>query len=785
MKFLRMLAAIITFIAPVAAAPSAASDPSLPQESGTAAKPSGTRPATQSEAIGYIGVGVTDIPDGHTVFSWFFPGPLEGTGLEAAEKFDLQRPDLLVSVDGKPMNAEQFKAYVGSRPAGTKLTLEYRRSKARGATIFDAIDHEDAVKKITVTVEPAAEWRGTEGRPRRSNLEVTFGAETILDPDNVQNALGAAIAQHNLAEPLGKLRAAFVKFRDRATDVHQLSRVRAGFTHPFRLPELERMISQPTHSAPGDPFATAAKMIRENLDAGAPSRTAIRPFNREAGSPQETAVIATLNAASQHLRLALPRIEDEKKFAKQAAALLRVPRDTFYIAGPETKQHLAVMRISEGVNVEHFAAAIEALAPIGAIAPAGLEKLEARDPPPTIKDAVEGRVLSAAKGPDGWVVVGAAEKNRYDMSKLAAVIDIGGDDEYFASDFCFGARAVVDFAGNDKYAGTEDQGPGSAMLGVTLIDDRAGNDIYEGKLLTAGAACFGVSLLMDRAGNDTYSGSDWSAGAAMYGAGLLIDLGGGSDTYLGEFLCQGVGGPLGLGALIDDGGNDVYRANGPEPSAYEVPAVYNSFSQGVGFGYRNYGAGGVGLLSDLGGDDRYEAGEFAQGGAYYYAIGVLHDAGGRDLYYGNRYTQGFGVHQGFGILADDAGNDVYWSQVAANQGGAWDIGAGLLIDRGGDDTYRADGLAQGGASEQGIAMLVDLDGRDRYDAAGGATQGQSGGNDYHFHTTGALSFSLLMDLGGKEDIYSRERPNNATAVTGTMNEASPKLSDLHGVVIDR
>ena len=152
---------------------------------------------------------------------------------------------------------------------------------------------------------------------------------------------------------------------------------------------------------------------------------------------------------------------------------------------------------------------------------------------------------------------------------------------------------------------------------------------------------------------------------------------------------------------------------------------------------------------------------------------------------GNRYTQGFGVHQGFGVLADDAGNDVYWSQVAANQGGAWDVGAGLLIDRGGDDTYRADGLAQGGASMQGIALLVDLDGRDRYDAAGGATQGQSGGNEYHFHSTGALSFSLLLDLGGKEDLYSRERANNATAVTGTANAADPKNSDQHGVVIDR
>src|SRR5688500_7798387 len=118
-----------------------------------------TKPA---EAVGYIGVDVRDIPDGNTVFSWFFPGPLEGAALKAGKQFDLERPDLLVAVDGQKMNAEQFKAYIGSRPPGTAVKLEYRPSKARGATIPDAINHEDQVKSLTVTVEPAAEWRGTE-----------------------------------------------------------------------------------------------------------------------------------------------------------------------------------------------------------------------------------------------------------------------------------------------------------------------------------------------------------------------------------------------------------------------------------------------------------------------------------------------------------------------------------------------------------------------------------------------------------------------------------------------
>jgi len=95
---------------------------------------------------------------------------------------------------------------------------------------------------------------------------------------------------------------------------------------------------------------------------------------------------------------------------------------------------------------------------------------------------------------------------------------------------------------------------------------------------------YGVSLLVDRAGNDIYSGKEWSLGAACYGAGMILDLGGG-DTYLGEFLCQGVGGPRGFGCIVDESGRDLYRANGPEPSAYGTPAVYQAFSQGVGFGF--------------------------------------------------------------------------------------------------------------------------------------------------------------------------------------------------------
>ena len=220
------------------------------------------------------------------------------------------------------------------------------------------------------------------------------------------------------------------------------------------------------------------------------------------------------------------------------------------------------------------------------------------------------------------------------------------------------------------------------------------------------------------------------------------------------------------------------------PSAYGTAAVYQSFSQGIGFGYRQYAAGGIGIISDLGGNDRYEAGEFAQGGAYYYGLGLLHDKSGNDLYYGNRYGQGFGVHQAHGMLVDDAGDDTYYSMTAASQGAAWDIGVGMLLDRAGNDSYQCDSLGQGGASQQGIAYLIDLDGVDRY-IGGGTTQGKSGGNAYHYDATGAYSFSLLLDLGGDEDFYSRGRLNNTTALNDKVNADNPANSGVHGVTIDK
>jgi hypothetical protein len=776
---------------------------------------------------GYIGLALRDIPDGHTVASWIFPGPLNGQGLEAPD-VDLARPDVIVSVNGEAMNAEQFKEFIRSSAPGTQVVIEYRRANNRGGGIPDAIDAEDEVRRIEVTLESRDEWTGTIGRGRPSDWPDAFTEEQILeaerynaglvdvyagpwlvDPGSDENIFGAALTEHNLKEPLEKLLDVFHEWIDRDEDYNLLRRVQAGFDNPFCLPELAKVIATRSvapfpldvpelkYEATHEPISFATEIMLASLDSEGVGGMITGPGPASASAEVARELLDALRWTDQvWMRDALRSVPRDEQFARRCVEFLRVPKHSFYISGPDSKSHIGVIRQSMAVDWDSLGNALLAFNEDSAEglmdgAPGtmpGLEELNGLEPitlPEELNGSVGGPILAADFDEKvGWLVIGTDAANRYDMAKIAAVIEPGGNDEYYATDLRLGTRVIIDFAGDDHYTGTPEQGPGGALLGVSFIDDRAGDDVYEGELLACGAAMYGVSLLLDRAGNDIYRGSEWSLGAAVYGAGMIIDLGGGADQYLGDFLCEGVGGPRGFGCIVDDNGRDLYRANGPTPSAYGTPAVYQSFSQGMGFGYRNYAAGGIGMISDLGGDDRYEAGEFAQGGAYYYGLGILHDASGRDLYYGNRYGQGFGVHQAVGILVDDAGDDTYWSMTAASQGAAWDIGVGLLLDRAGNDTYQCDGLGQGGASMQAIAMLIDLAGRDRYVAGGGATQGQSGGNSYHYHETGAFSFSLLLDLGGEEDYYSRGRANNAVTETGSFNEKDPKNSGLHGLVID-
>ena len=289
------------------------------------------------------------------------------------------------------------------------------------------------------------------------------------------------------------------------------------------------------------------------------------------------------------------------------------------------------------------------------------------------------------------IVVGTRGNDVHELSpvrsgRISVLIDPGGDDEYRGSDLALnGFAAIIDLGGNDRYR-MDGAGLGAAIAGASLLIDFAGDDVYEAKFFGQGAAAvFGLGALLDLAGDDRYRIEAWG---------------------------QGLGLGDGMGLVWDHGGNDHYLAGG-------VPDVFNraggvSGAQGVGFGHRGRLAGGIGILRDDAGDDRYEAQMFAQGLGYYYGLGLLWERGGNDQYRALQYAQGNGVHQAVGLLGEDAGDDRYELAVLYGQGMGLDVALGVLVDAAGDDDYRGHDVAQGAATANGFGLFADTSGADRF-----------------------------------------------------------------------
>lgn len=741
--------------------------------------------ARAAPAEAFLGLAVRDIPDVGCVVTWIDPGPLGGSGLESPT---LARPDLLVSIDGVAATAASLREVLAAKAPGDQVTLVIRRANHRGPTLPARLDHVDAPETLRVQLADAALWRGTTGRPRLPAQDRPTPAPALLRHPAVAAALAAGSES---ATALDALVAAQKAMSAAEPDARRLSRVTAALTEPLALPELAEAIVAPT-TAGLRPARLAATLVADDLDATAPT-------GEGQGSvpvPGVQGAIYALDFLAAEARLkmidALGDAYGNVDVARAALATADGMRASLLIQGPDASARFATIQRGAAIDMDGIVAALNHLDAELAIDPEVVHG-EVEGLPDELKGAVEGVVLSAQPIPDvGWAVVGGAGPNRYDLSKVAAVIDLDGDDSYWMSDLALGVRIVVDVSGNDRYEGNDHQGIAGGVCGLFLVDDLAGNDVYRGKGFHAGSGCFGAGLLIDRGGNDRYEGTTWSLGAACWGAGVLVDLGG-SDVYRSEFLSEGCGGPRGLGAIVDRGGDDLYVVDGV-PSQYETPATSSSFSQGVGVGIRRAAAGGIGLLSDLGGDDRYVGGEFSQGGGYYFALGVLHDAGGNDRYVGDRYGQAWAAHQASGILIDGGGDDSYVARTAANQGAAWDQSTALLWDKAGSDSYRGDGLSQGSAAQQAIAFLVDGGGIDHYVAAGDIAQGHSGTNEYHFGQAapigGIHSFSLLLDLPGagespdERDHFSTGRARGVPIRPGTVDAANPANSTIHGLFLD-
>jgi hypothetical protein len=383
---------------------------------------------------------------------------------------------------------------------------------------------------------------------------------------------------------------------------------------------------------------------------------------------------------------------------------------------------------------------------------------------------VSGTVLRTIDTPAGRIVIGGRGDNKYELDKMpgaCAVIDLGGNDVYREGTVSpqRPVLVVVDLAGNDRYEGTQPGIQGGAVLGVSMLVDVAGDDVYDAKDIAQGSAVGGVGILIDMAGNDHYRGLRRVQGQALSGLGLLLDRKG-NDDYHAAMWAQGFGGPLGFGVLDDVEGNDHYYCGGMwRTSYYPETQGYEGWCQGVGAGLRGVSGGGIGVLLEGEGNDVYEYDYFAQGGGYWLGAGFARDFSGNDRRLGStekeydggyrtqpifgRFTCGFGCHYAIGFCFDDKGNDTYGGTIMG-LGFAWDCSDGFLCDFDGNDRYEATGgLTEGCGAQASLGALFDYRGNDTY--LGGYQGYASPGISYHPLPQCGGNFSFLIDYGGNDE----------------------------------
>lgn len=378
----------------------------------------------------------------------------------------------------------------------------------------------------------------------------------------------------------------------------------------------------------------------------------------------------------------------------------------------------------------------------------------------------------------GEVVLSGGTDDRYEDPNTFLVIDTGGKDTYVNIPANGSARnwasVVLDRAGDDLYlsdpalattpvakwdgrkGGGNLPGPGGALLGYSVLIDATGDDRYVTHRPGLGSGLLGFGILLDEGGTDRYDAYQNSQGYGAFGGGILEDAAG-DDVYEGFSQVQGMGQTAGFGYLIDRAGNDRYVAN---DEVIDVPspqsAQHNvSMAQGAGNGRRaDYSdnqslSGGLGILFDLGGNDSYSAGVFAQGVGYWQGIGALWDVAGDDRYLAQWYAQGASAHFAIGYLEDGDGNDRYGAPMNMAMGAGHDFGYGMLLERAGNDVYQAPNLSLGAGNANGLGMFVDFAGDDGYEATG-LTLGRGAEAPANSLRSRGLCLGVFIDLGGTD-----------------------------------
>jgi len=315
--------------------------------------------------------------------------------------------------------------------------------------------------------------------------------------------------------------------------------------------------------------------------------------------------------------------------------------------------------------------------------------------------------------PLGRIEIGGGGPHRYNLQDTLFVLDVGTENTYIGGQPGRQAISVVIDGGRSEFV---DVGPTVFGVAEFFVLSGCNRFITSSKGTNTGGvggAAFGVSMIHCQGGANQFDARDLSQGAAVFGIGAVVT-NGGSNIYRCYSLSQGFGGAGGFGCLVDSEGDCQYLAEDSfrHRDAPQTPRTHNeSSSQGVGKGRRGSipgddMAGGIGILVNGGGKNRFRCGVFGQGAGYLMGLGGLVVKGPGNDFGGVWYVQGAAAHYAFGCLTAKGGENQFHASEEQGQGVGVDYGIGLLHTKGGNSRFTGGKGRLGMGIENGIGICT-------------------------------------------------------------------------------
>jgi hypothetical protein len=504
-------------------------------------------------------------------------------------------------------------------------------------------------------------------------------------------------------------------------------------------------------------------LVSEKMDLG---RRTARSYP-EAHSPQEALQIvkhALADARAAHAAMLAPLSKAEIRTVLTYTYTTMVGNCVVGHTLNDRSTGRRIVDILEKLDRNAQLNAAEALAVLSD--PKLLEQL--KDYPDTASvtvPGVTGHVIAKIDTAGGSIVIGGKEANTYqldDMGDVALVIDLGGDNSYVDGTTSLGRPVLVtlNLGGGNKFTGERPGIQAANILGVSMICNLAGNNVYQAKDLAQASTIGGVGLIVEHGGKNIYRGVRRVQAQAVGGIGVIVSHGGEND-YHAAMWAQGFGGPLGFAMLDDIDGNDHYYCGGLYPNSYkpETPG-YEGCGQGVGAGIRQVADGGIGVLLNGGGHNVYEFDYLSHGGGYWCGLGFARDFGGysqrliaRKNFNGGPRTEalfqrfgcGWGCHYALGFCFDDRGHSVFQGSIMGS-GMGWDCSVGALCVFAGGNRFEAtESLTQGCGAQGSLGILYHYGDESIFK---GYTQGYASTTlTYHKPQECGGNFSFLVNYG--------------------------------------